>query len=492
MTPATAPVPASTLDTRDSAQTDPMPEPAPSSSLLKGPSIRRPPPLPGTLRRPPHPSPPPPTPQPPPTQPPHPPPTRHPRPAHHNPSRRGSLPNGPPNLSQPQAPPPPPRPTPRRSPRPQPGQNPRPPPNTHQSLSTHRGLSLLLNRSPSPSPAPRRQREPNPTRKSSTASGPGDPRPGSSSAKHGAAKPSRTPPPPPSWRSAPRPRHDAPHPATPQSPHARPTDHPSWIKAAPGPTSSVPAPLPTPDVSPHPADAPLPPPPRIPTKLRSGDHVPMGPHTPNPPPPTAPRQRTTRTPPGPPPPPVPMTPPHTPTPTPPPKATAPPRDSGGSAGPTHSSGSCESGPGQSPPSGAWPAGPERGRRRTAASSRRGSGCYRPHGKPCWPMRSIPGDSVPANSPHPKTTRMSSDACRRPSKRREWKPGGCGTSPPVQPHAHTPPCHPASVEAQTLAAAIAPRGPRAPHSMTRLTPRPVAPPSSPKGGYSLGRAQTARR
>ena len=106
------------------------------------------------------------------------------------------------------------------------------------------------------------------------------------------------------------------------------------------------------------------------------------------------RHRTTRTPPGPPPPPVPTTPPHPPTPTPPPKATPPPRDSSDSARPTRSSGSCESGPGQSPPSRAWSTGPARGQWRTAASSRRGGGCHRPHGKPCWPMRSGPGSPPP--------------------------------------------------------------------------------------------------
>ena len=64
----------------------------------------------------------------------------------------------------------------------------------------------------------------------------------------------------------------------------------------------------------------------------------------------------------------PITPTHS---TPPPKATAPPRGSSGGAGPTRSSGSCESGPEQSPPSRAWSTGPARGRRRTAASSRQG-------------------------------------------------------------------------------------------------------------------------
>ena len=86
-----------------------------------------------------------------------------------------------------------------------------------------------------------------------------------------------------------------------------------------------------------------------------------------------PRYRNTRNPPGPPPPPVPTTPSHPPTPTPPPKTAAPPRDSGGSAGPTNSSGSCEGGSGESPLSRAWSTGPARGRWRTAASGQQGGG-----------------------------------------------------------------------------------------------------------------------
>ena len=58
------------------------------------------------------------------------------------------------------------------------------------------------------------------------------------------------------------------------------------------------------------------------------------------------------------------------------KTAGPPKDSGGSAGPTRSSGSCESGPGESPPSRAWSIGPARGRWRTAASGRRGG--WMPH------------------------------------------------------------------------------------------------------------------
>ena len=154
------------------------------------------------------------------------------------------------------------------------------------------------------------------------------------------------------------------------------------------------------------------------------------------------------------------------------------KDSSGSAGRTRSSGSCESGPRQSAPSRAWSTGPARGRWRTAASSRRGGGCHRPHGKPCWPMRSTPRESTHATSPRPETTRMSSGARERPSRRREEKAGACGTSPQARPRAHTPPRHPASVGAQTLAAPTASREPRAPHSTTRLTPRPAAPPANP--------------
>ena len=136
--------------------------------------------------------------------------------------------------------------------------------------------------------------------------------------------------------------------------------------------------------------------------------------------------------------------------------------------------------------------PRKGRWRTSASSRRGIECHRPHGKPCWPMRFFPRESTSATSRHPRTTSMSSDARRRPSRRREEREGACGTSPEAQPHAQTPPCHPASVDARTLAAPTAPREPRAPHSTTLQTPRPAAPPPNPKGGYSLGRAQAPCR
>ena len=47
-----------------------------------------------------------------------------------------------------------------------------------------------------------------------------------------------------------------------------------------------------------------------------------------------------------------------------------------------------------------------------------------------------------------------------------------------PHTHTPPHHPTSVGAPTLAAPTAPQEPCARHNTTRLTPRPAAPPPNP--------------
>ena len=108
------------------------------------------------------------------------------------------------------------------------------------------------------------------------------------------------------------------------------------------------------------------------------------------------------------------------------------------------------------------------------------------------MRSIPRESTPATSPHPRTTRMSSNAWVKPSRRPEEKEGASVTSRQAQPHAHTPPRHPTSVHARTPAAPTAPREPRVRHSTTRPNPRPAAPPPNLQGGYSLGRAQATRR
>ena len=143
-------------------------------------------------------------------------------------------------------------------------------------------------------------------------------------------------------------------------------------------------------------------------------------------------------------------------------------------------------PGRAPPWRAWSTGPAGDRQRPAASSQRGCGCHRPHGKPCWPMRSIPRESTPRTYPHPRTTRITSNACRGHSRRRGEKEGACGTSPQAKHHADTPPRHPTSANVQTPAAPAAPQGPRAPHNMTRRTPRPAAPPPNPRG-YTPGAA-----
>ena len=108
----------------------------------------------------------------------------------------------------------------------------------------------------------------------------------------------------------------------------------------------------------------------------------------------------------------------------------------------------------------------------------GGGCRRLHGKPCWPMRSTPWESTPATSTRPRTTRMSSGACGRPSWRRSETASACGTSPKAQPRTNTPPHHPTSVGAPTSATPTAPQEPCAPHNTTRLTPRPAAPRPKP--------------
>ena len=220
ITPPTGPAPARRRGTRKGARKHPMPEPAPSPSLATGLSIQRLPPPCRTPGRPLLPSPPPLTRQPAPPQSPHPLLQPHPRPA----------------------PPKPPGKPPQRAPKPAPAASaspnakahapaparpkPKTPPSREPNPSPHNGLSLRLNPRPNPSLAPRRQRELNPPRTSYTTSGPSHPRPGSSNAQHGAPSALPTLLPPPSWRSAPQGRCDAPCLATTQSPHPRLTDHP--------------------------------------------------------------------------------------------------------------------------------------------------------------------------------------------------------------------------------------------------------------------------
>ena len=69
-----------------------------------------------------------------------------------------------------------------------------------------------------------------------------------------------------------------------------PQNTPDRTESMPGSPSSVPVSLPTLDVSPHTAHAPLPPPPRVPTQPRGGDRapIPASPHPPAPPRPAHP------------------------------------------------------------------------------------------------------------------------------------------------------------------------------------------------------------
>ena len=136
-------------------------------------------------------------------------------------------------------------------------------------------------------------------------------------------------------------------------------------------------------------------------------------------------------------------------------------------------GAAKVGPGESPPSRAWSIGPARGRWRTAASGRRGARWEAMLADALHPL-----GVQPRNLPRPRTTRMSSGACRRPSRRHSETASACGTSPKAQPRTNTAPHHPTSVSAPTLAAPTAPQEPCAPHNTTRLTPRRAAPPLNP--------------
>ena len=312
--------------------------------------------------------------------------------------------------------------------------------------------------------------------------GPSHPRPGGSSAQHGAPPPSPTPPPPPPWRSALRPKHDAPRPATSRSPRPRFTDRPRpdqinarFHQQRPLPPtnprcqptySTCPATAATASSNPTPRRRPC-----------AHTHESTSARAPTPRAP--PRHRTTRNSPGPPLPPVPTTPSHPPTPTPPPKTAAPPRDSGGGAGHTRSSGSCKSGPGKSPPSRAWSTGPTGGRWRTAASSRRGGGMLQAAWEAMLAESLQPLGVHPRNPPapqdHPYVLRRLRETLQ------EMQRDGIYlwdiTQSPT-PHTHTPPRHPTNVGAPTPAAPTAPQEPCAPHSTTRLTPQPAAPPPNP--------------
>ena len=417
---------------RESARARLVPEPAPSSSLLTGPSIRRPTPQPRAPLRPPQPSPLPSTPQPPPPQPliyhHHHVPVQHSTPRAAGETSQTGTQKTRPHRVQPRR---------RQGPRHNKAcaRSPAETQDRRQATTVTRQRAATASRNQTQAQAQAWRHNSSgswtPPRTYSTTLCRSHCRSGGSSAKHSAYPPSPTPPPPPSWRGTPRLKRDALRPATSQSPHPRPTDHPQpdqnsakvhqqRLRPPTNPRcqprySKCPATAPT--TSPNPA-------PRQRPCARNREST-----SPSAPAPLAPqRHRTTRNPPGPPLPPVPTAPSHPPTPTPPPKATALPRDSGGGAGPTGSTGSGGSRPGQSPPSRAWCTGPTRSRRRTAASSHRGVGCHRLHGKPCWLMRSNPWDSTLATSLRLRTTRLSSSACGRPSRRQDKKADACRASP----------------------------------------------------------------
>ena len=260
-----------------------------------------------------------------------------------------------------------------------------------------------------------------------------------------------------------------------------PRTTPDRTGTAPGSTSCVPAPLPTLDVSPRTANAPLLPLPRVPTEPRGGDRarIPASPHPPAPPVPAHPHstklrgisQARHR---------------HQ---SPQPRHTHPrpllrqrPRPHPGTVvaalDPHAALGAAKVGPGTALPRGPFPPAPRGVGGNLPPPAGGGGGCRKMHGKPCWPMRSTPWESTPATSPRPSTTRMSSGACGRPSRRRNETAYACGTSPKAHPRTHTPSHHPISVGAPTITAPTAPQEPCAPHSTTGLTPQPAAPPPNP--------------
>ena len=458
-----------------------MPEPAPSFSLVAGPSILRPPPQPRTLGCLPRPPPPPWIPQPPPPQPPHPPPPPRLHPALHPPNRGGNLPKGPPNPSPPRATPPPPRPTPRRGPRPQPGRSPRLPPSSRQNPSARRGRSPQPNLSRGPSPAPRQQREPGPPRTFSMTFSPSHPRPGGSSAStapphrhrrhrhhlHGGAR---------RGRSA---THIVPPPLKANTPGPRTA--PDRARTTPGSASNVSAPLPTLDVSPHTAHAPLPPPPRVPTQPRGRDRA----RTPASPRPLAPplpahlhgtglrgipqaRQRHQS-----------QRPRHThPSPLFRSRPRPRPRTVVLALDPHAALGAAKVGPGRALPRGPGPAAPQGvGGELPPLAAGGGvdaAGCMGSHAADALNPLGVHPRNLPAPQDHPYVLRR----LRETLQETQRDGNACGTSPKAQPCTHTPPHHPTSVSAPILAAPTAPQEPCAPHSTTRLTPPAAALPPNP--------------
>ena len=248
---------------------------------------------------------------------------------------------------------------------------------------------------------------------------------------------------------------------------------PDQARTAPGSASSVPAPLPTPDDSPHTTHAPLPPPPRVPAQPRGGDRTrtPAGPHPRAPPLPTHPhgtglrgipqarhRHRSPR-----------------------PRHTHPhpllrrrPQARPGTVvaalDPQAALGAAKVGLGRPPPRGPGPSAPQGVGGELPPPAGGGVDAARRMGSHAGRCAPPPWESTPATSPRPRTTRMSSGACGRPSRKRSETASACGTSPKAQPRTNTPPNHPTSVGAPTPATPTAPQEPCAPHNTTRLSPR----------------------
>ena len=275
----------------------------------------------------------------------------------------------------------------------------------------------------------------------------------------------------------------------------------------PGSASSVSAPLPTLDVSPLIAHAPLLPPPRVPTQPRGRDRArtPAGPHPLAPPLPAHPqgtglrrnsqachRHRSPR-------------PRHAhPRPLLRPRQRPRPGTVVAALDPHAALGAAKVGAGRALPRGPGPPAPQGVGGELRASGRRGGGCRRPHGKPCWPMRSTPWESTPATSPRPRTTRMSSGTCGRPSRRHSETASARGTSPKAQPrtHTHPPPPHKRQ-RTNTGGTHSTPRALRATqHRRRHLTPLPSKPPprgttpgpaqKSPNKPDAEGRRRTQQR
>ena len=190
--------------------------------------------------------------------------------------------------------------------------------------------------------------------------GPSRLRSGGSNAQHGAPPTSPTPSPLISWRSVPRAQHNAPRPATSQTPHPRPTGRPRWDKIDARVHQQRPRPPTNPRCQPTYSTCPATAATAISNQTprqRPCAHIRESTSARAPKPRAPPRHRTTRNLPGPPPPPVPTTPSHPPTPTPPPGTAARPGTVAAALDPHAALGAAKVGPGRALPRGPGPPAP---------------------------------------------------------------------------------------------------------------------------------------